>query len=70
LYSAPQILKKKNYSYKVDVWAIGIMCYELLCGKTPFHSVTMKELISRINKGDYTVKLNEPIAVEMALFLT
>ena len=32
LYSAPQLLKKKNYTYKVDVWALGIICYELLMG--------------------------------------
>jgi serine/threonine protein kinase len=50
-------LKKKGYSYKVDIWAIGIMCYELLMGKTPFHSNEMKDLIAKINKGDYTVSL-------------
>ena len=38
LYSSPQLLKKRGYSYKVDVWALGIICYELLMGKTPFHS--------------------------------
>lgn len=32
LYSSPQLLKKRGYSYKVDVWAIGIICYELLMG--------------------------------------
>lgn len=32
LYSSPQLLKKRGYSYKVDVWALGIMCYELLMG--------------------------------------
>ena len=32
LYSSPQLLKKRGYSYKVDIWALGIMCYELLMG--------------------------------------
>jgi len=32
LYSSPQLLKKRIYSYKVDIWALGIMCYELLMG--------------------------------------
>jgi serine/threonine protein kinase len=52
------------------VWAIGIMCYEMLMGKTPFHSYEMKDLIQKINKGDYTVTLKEPISIEAALFLT
>lgn len=38
LYSSPELLKKTGYSYKVDIWAVGIICYELLAGKTPFHS--------------------------------
>lgn len=70
LYSSPQLLKKRGYSYKVDIWAIGIMCYELLMGRTPFHSYEMKDLIAKINRGDYTVALNEPISIECALFLT
>ena len=42
----------------------------MLMGKTPFHSYEMKDLIQKINKGDYTVTLKEPISVEAALFLT
>ena len=69
LYSSPQLLKKKGYSYKVDIWALGIMCYEMLMGTTPFHSFEMKELINKINKGDYLLALGEPILMETALFL-
>ncbi len=39
-------------------------------GRTPFHSYEMKDLIYKINKGDYTVTLNEPVSVECALFLS
>lgn len=69
LYSSPQLLKKKGYSFKVDIWALGIMCYELLHGTTPFHSFKMPDLIAKINKGDYLLALNEPIFLELALFL-
>jgi serine/threonine protein kinase len=30
----------------------------------------MKDLVAKINKGDYTVGLKEPILIECALFLT
>ncbi len=70
LYSSPELLKKTGYSYKVDIWAIGIICYELLTGKTPFHSTKLKDLIEKINKGDYPVCLKEQLTTECALFLT
>lgn len=35
-YMAPEILKKQGYSYQVDWWALGTICYEMLCGEAPF----------------------------------
>lgn len=46
------------------------MVYEMLMGRTPFHSYEMRDLISKINKGDYTIVLREPITLECSLFLT
>ena len=70
LYSAPQLLKKRGYSAKVDTWALGVIIYEMLMGVTPFHSYEMKDLIAKINDGRYNLALDEPITVECALFLT
>ena len=70
MYSSPQLLKKRGYSSKVDTWALGVMLYELLMGVTPFHSYEMKELLSKINEGRYSLRLTEPISVECALFLS
>jgi len=70
LYSSPQLLKKRGYSSKVDTWAIGVMLYELLMGVTPFHAYEMKDLINKINDGKYMLKLEEPITIECALFLS
>jgi aurora kinase, other len=64
------LLGKKIYTYKVDVWAIGIMCFEMLMGRTPFHAYEMKDLISKIRKGDYALIIREKITIECALFLT
>ena len=46
------------------------MLYELLMGVTPFHSYEMKELLSKINEGKYSLQLKEPISIECALFLS
>lgn len=35
-YMAPEILNKKSYNYKVDIWALGVLYYELIEGLSPF----------------------------------
>ena len=37
-YLAPEIILNKGYSYSVDFWSLGIIFYELLIGKDPFHN--------------------------------
>jgi calcium-dependent protein kinase len=36
LYMSPQLLKSERYTSKCDIWAIGILTYELLYGKLPW----------------------------------
>ncbi|KAI7935917.1 hypothetical protein MJO28_016152 [Puccinia striiformis f. sp. tritici] len=35
-YMAPEIFKKSGHGKPVDIWAIGVITYFLLCGYTPF----------------------------------
>jgi serine/threonine protein kinase len=35
-YMAPEIVRREPYGFKIDWWALGILSYELLFGKTPF----------------------------------
>lgn len=35
-YMAPEVMAGKGYSFSSDIWTIGIMLYEFLCGQLPF----------------------------------
>merc|ERR1719225_1928202 len=50
---APEILAETGYGVKVDVWAVGVILYILLCGYPPFSSRTnnQEELFDQILSG-------------------
>lgn len=35
-YMAPEMVAEVPYDYKIDIWALGILLYELNHGKAPF----------------------------------
>lgn len=47
-YMAPEILQKKNYDEKVDVFAFGTLIWEILTRKIPHEGVEIGELKQRI----------------------
>lgn len=48
LYMSPQILDNKKYTSKTDIWSIGFIFYETLCGKTPWTARSPPELLKNI----------------------
>lgn len=37
-YHSPEMILKKGYDTRVDIWAIGVLIFELVCGYPPFQS--------------------------------
>jgi serine/threonine-protein kinase len=46
LYMSPEQCKSKGVDHRTDIYALGCMAYEMLCGKVPFDRDNVAELIS------------------------
>ncbi|KAF9788113.1 Pkinase-domain-containing protein [Thelephora terrestris] len=52
-YMAPEIFLKSGHHKPVDVWAMGVITYFLLCGYTPFDRESQAKETEAIIAGDY-----------------
>ena len=50
LYMAPQILARKAYGLKSDVWSIGVIFHEMIYQDVPWKARDERELLNNIMK--------------------
>jgi serine/threonine protein kinase len=50
LYMPPETIMKTYYSSKSDIFALGVILYEMIEGKTPWESSNEKELLEKLKK--------------------
>ncbi|KAF9928192.1 hypothetical protein BGZ75_004487 [Mortierella antarctica] len=52
-YMAPEIFQKSGHGKPVDMWALGVITYFLLCGYTPFDRQNSMDEVHAILKAEY-----------------
>ncbi|XP_053908707.1 aurora kinase C-like [Cuculus canorus] len=51
-YLPPEMVEGMAHDEKVDLWCVGVLCFELLVGHPPFESPSHAETYQRITKVD------------------
>ncbi|XP_028293441.1 serine/threonine-protein kinase ULK3 isoform X1 [Gouania willdenowi] len=51
LYMAPEMVCRRQYDSRVDLWSVGVILYEALFGRAPFASKSYTELEEKIRSN-------------------
>ena len=50
-YLSPEIIENQPYSFKSDVWSLGVLLYEMCALMPPFNATSLHQLAQRIIAG-------------------
>ncbi|XP_062867519.1 aurora kinase A [Trichomycterus rosablanca] len=53
-YLPPEMIEGKTHDEKVDLWSLGVLCYEFLVGRPPFETKSHEETYRKISKVEFT----------------
>ncbi|MGH0180538.1 UNVERIFIED_CONTAM: hypothetical protein FKN15_004535 [Acipenser sinensis] len=53
-YLPPEMIEGRMHDEKVDLWSLGVLCYEFLVGTPPFETKSHEETYRKISKVDFS----------------
>lgn len=59
-YLPPEMVEGHHHDAKVDVWSLGVLCYEFLYGVPPFEAESHTETYKRIINGETFLQFPPP----------
>jgi serine/threonine-protein kinase len=71
-YLAPELIRGGTADASGDVWALGVLLYEMVTGRMPFDAETVGDLCDRIGRVDYAppAQVNPGVPREVAAVIT
>jgi serine/threonine protein kinase len=76
LYMSPELFLPETpinsiENYQVDIWALGVLIFEMFFGRRPFEASSDNELSNMYKKGEYYLNLEgkESISKELLSFI-
>lgn len=52
-FIAPEVVNYEEIGFETDMWSLGVICYVLLTGISPFMGDSDVETLSNVTRGDY-----------------
>ena len=67
---APEILKFSEHNHKIDIWALGVLIFEMIVGIPPFNENLVDKIFENIEnreiiEWDHLQKILDPLAVSI-----
>lgn len=54
-YAAPEVIMGTGHGKPCDVWLLGVICYSLLCGYSPFRSENVNDFINEVKHNNAVI---------------
>ena len=64
-YFAPEIVNGENYDYRIDIWDLGIILYEMINFKKPFQAKGVAKMLNNIVNGKINEIENKTVSNEL-----